>query len=237
MRLQLVNDLPLFQMVAEDLLDAELGQTITRIAPSLPSIVEHVPFSALTRWWAALGPTPVETVVLVGTRPALLHRRDPLGQPRVLEVSAERSLDGSGFTIDATVTTPVRLDVVWRWGERVCVVDDVMMSGHTVRKVLDMLPAYVTGEVSVKLASRRSLRRLGAEQPSLTVTASTVADYEPVVEGTAIFLHDLFHGSLRGGSFLEQRDLLRPFFGDDLTPALELRDTAMSLATEARPRR
>lgn len=231
MRLELVNDLPLFQTFGEETLDAELSRTITRLRPALPSVVEFMPFSALTRWWATLRATPAHATVLVGTRPALLHSRDPLEQSRVLEVTAERNLDAHGFTIGATVTAPAALGVTWRRGERIRVVDDVMMSGHTIRSVLAALPPQVRAdEVTVNVASRTSLARLAAEHPTVKVTAETVADYEPVVGGTAIFLHDLCHGSLRGERLLNQRDLLRPFFGDDLTPALELRGAAMSWA-------
>ena len=39
-------------------------------------------------------------------------------------------------------------------------------------------------------------------------------DFEPIAEGTVIFLNDLLFGTLRGRPFLDQKELLMPYFPD-----------------------
>ena len=43
---------------------------------------------------------------------------------------------------------------------------------------------------------------------------SRLLDFEPIAEGTVLFLNDLLFGTLRGRPFLDQKKLLMPYFPD-----------------------
>ncbi|MGH8902262.1 MAG: hypothetical protein ACRDYA_11410 [Egibacteraceae bacterium] len=231
MKLQLVNDLPLFRTFDEQLLDAELAEAAVRLTARWPADVEYVPFSSLRQWWSACCCYPADIGILVGTRPSLLHSRHPLAFARVVTVATERTLNEDGFTVAARLNSPFPIELGKNCLGRLCILDDVMMSGHTIRCVCDAFPARIGSPVTVMthVSSRIALTQIAAAHPHVVVRPNTIVEYEPVSEGTLIFLWDLFQGSLRGRPFLEQRDLLRPFFGEDLTAVDQLRDAAIAL--------
>lgn len=227
MKLTLINDLPLMcRHVEPGRLETIPREWLEPLAPLLPARITYLGYGEFERLWAAIWPARASIHLLVGTRPNLLAARGriPRHATKWVSVYPERSHDACGRTASVRVAEENLARQLAR-GERLCVLDDVMISGTTVLSLLDALVPMSPGAVCVRsvAATERSLRRLRAAYPGIDADAGVVLDFEPITAGTAIFLWDLLFGTLRGQPFLTQIDLLRPYFGDDLIPLHRLR--------------
>ncbi|MEU4447411.1 hypothetical protein AB0K14_28980 [Actinosynnema sp. NPDC050801] len=220
MDLYLINDLPLMGACAdEQRLDAHVRRVVRRQAEAVPAVLTWLDFAEFERLWARTAAVDADCYVLVGTRPVRLWARDPAraAAKPVVHVRTTRVHDDDGRT------GSVRLaDDVSGLSGRICVLDDVLMSGLTIRAVVDGCGGRP--EVRVVVGTAAGVRSLS----TVDVSAQVLLTGEPVVDVTVIFLADLLHGSLRGKPFLDQRELLRPFLGPDLEPWRRLRDDLVS---------
>lgn len=235
MRLHLINDIPLLHDIDEPAtLDKELGTAIRVLSRATPASIEYISFAEFLRWWRAHDRVAADTYVLVGTRPALLHRRHPEGisASNVLLIDVGRVLDQRGHTVQARITSPQWLTEPAVG--RVCIVDDVLMSGHTAAAVVDAVGhggQATSTTLSLLVSTVPGARKLARAHPAVRIDASLLLDYRPIIDGTVIFLSDLLYGSLQGRPFLDQTGLLRPFFGTDLAQVAALRQIVERHAT------
>ena len=218
MELHLINDLPLIGECTDvPALDAMVAETIREQAEALPAAVAWIDFSEFERLWARTAADDADLFVLIGTRPPKLWSRDPdrAATQRAVHVQTTRLHGVHGHT------SSVRLHELPQFGEagRICVLDDVLMSGSTVQAVLDAYDDDRKATVRVVIGTAAGLGRVAAD----VVSAQVVIEAEPIVEATAIFVSDLLYGDLRGRPFLSQTGLLRPYFGTDLEPWHRLR--------------
>lgn len=228
MKLTLINDLPLLSGDREHTrLDLLVSRWLDARSQLLPAQVTYVGHKQFEHLWAASWPTGVATCLLIGTRPNLLAACGMTdgGAVKHVSIHPKRIHNSRGHT--ASVRTAGRRIMARQLsaGEHLCVLDDVMMSGSTVMSVLDTLAQLPLGSVQVRCvaATEHALRRVRRSHPGIDVCSQVVIDYEPIREGTVIFVWDLLFGTLRGRPFLTQTELLRPYFGDDLRPLYGLR--------------
>jgi len=213
-QLLLIDDLPLFWA---DCPGDTQGAVQAAIAPRTSGLTRSLmPYADLLRWWSGVtAATTAGTAVLVGTRPRLLHQLRPLTAPAVHNEMVVRRHAPDGRTADAT-TSPSHPLVPTGDGS-VTVIDDVAMSGRTLGSVLALLgPEAPPGGLTVRIAvaTREALRFNAGHRHRPRFQVDRLLDFEPIAEGTAIFLNDLLFGTLRGGPFLDQEELLMPYFPD-----------------------
>ncbi|MBF6064432.1 hypothetical protein IU500_23170 [Nocardia terpenica] len=238
MELQLIDDLPLFAANARQA-HARLAveQTMAAAATDLPAALRYIPYRELVEWWLGNARIRADRFVLVGARPALLNAAGAVASHSgaIVQVKVRRELDPAGHTVAARV--PAAFDTALAelsgTAAEVCVIDDVLMSGHTLSAVVDRIRAAApAASISIRLFLENAFagREFRARHPDMPIQSARRVDYRPVAEGTAIFLRDLLYGTLRGKEFLDQSDLLRPFFGSDLGPFHALRATIDGVA-------
>lgn len=234
MILHLVNDLPLFgHLSAEVAADEQVRAAVDRLARTNPARTGYVSFADFRAWWHRQREVPSgQACVLVGARPALLHELDPLdaAPEQVVPVRPKRQLNERGQTVAAVVPEAELLTGLA--ADRVRVLDDVLMSGSTLAAVLRVLaererPVELSAELLI--ANARTSAQL-RERTGVALGAWLSLDYEPILEGTVIFLTDLLHGQLRGKPFRSQHALLAPFFGTDPAPLRELSEQVAGYA-------
>ncbi len=225
MRLDLIDDLPLFQP-ANAHRDALVRARMDQLANTIPAELTYVSFEDFERLWTRTTATTAEVLVPIGTRPRLLTARASVSDAEVVSVMTRRTLCADGKTgqvdIDAGNELAHRCA-----GRSVLIADDVAMSAHTLLAVLATLrqteraPASVV--VGTCFATGQAIERVRRAYPDVAVRTQAMFDYEPITGGTAIFLSDLLYGTLHDQPFLSQTELLRPFFGTTLAPLHNLR--------------
>jgi hypothetical protein len=231
-RLTLINDLPLYRACTPGASDKTLAAAAARLSASAPATVELVPFAALEAWWEALTAGAGGDAVLVGDRPARLAKRHGTGPLRAIVVRPVRVHGDDGRTasveLDGAALAPAL-----RGSRDVLIVDDVLMSGATARRVHDAVLG-VAEDACVRLAlfvaSEPSLARLLAERPALEVRCERTLPIEPVAEGTALFVRDLLDGAIGDRPLLERDDLLAPLLGPARAPIVGFCETARRVA-------
>jgi hypothetical protein len=234
MILHLVNDLPLLAGVPADAAsERKIARAVHDMGRQAPAHVAYVPFPAVERWWREATDAPCH-YVLIGTRPAALHQRRQAtrDQAAVTFVAPRRSFDTAGRTVEADLPQDLRAPAA-AIGRTVRLIDDVLMSGHTLACAIRAVSrSFRPGRLHarVMIANRHSLDRLSALHPQAEIQADVMPCYEPITQGTVIFLYDLLYGTLLGRPFLEQTALLRPYFGVDMRDLRKLRDIAQVLA-------
>lgn len=235
MRLHLIDDIPLLHAIDEPpTLDKELGAALKMLSRTTPASIEYIPFTEVLRWWRTHDRVAADTYVLVGTRPALLRRRHPEGisAGTVLQVDVGRVLDQRGHTVQARITSPQWLTEPAVG--RVCIIDDVLMSGHTAAAVIDAVKSggqATSTTLNLLVATVPGASKITDVYPNVRIESSLLLDYRPIIDGTVIFLSDLLYGTLRGRPFLDQAGLLHPFFGTDLAQVAALRQIVERHAT------
>lgn len=211
MQLLLIDDLPLFWA---DCPGDTQGAVQAAIAPRTSGLTRSLmPYADLLHWWSGVAAATAGTAVLVGTRPRLLHQLLPLTAPVVRNEMVVRRHAHDGRTADATTLSSRPL--VPTGDGSVTVIDDVAMSGRTVGSVLALLgPEAPPGGLTVRVAvaTWKALRFNSGHRHRPRFQVDRLLDFEPIAEGTVIFLNDLLFGTLRGGPFLDQEELLMPFF-------------------------
>ncbi|MEV6927301.1 hypothetical protein AB0M46_22745 [Dactylosporangium sp. NPDC051485] len=220
MELHLVNDLPLLGSCADEAaLEALVADEAGRLAATVPAHLHYIGFPALEQMWARAAGTAADVHVLVGTRPDRLWARAPAGG-RVLRMRTARQHGADGRTQGVAISGADGAGL--HREARVCVLDDVLMSGNTVRAVLAALPATIRTEVRVLIATAEGVVGIRHDFPGVPVEAEETLRLRPIREVTVFFLADLLFGTLLGRPFLQQTGLLRPFLGDDLAPLVAL---------------
>ena len=195
---------------------------------------EYLTFADMERWWSSVALINSPTII-VGTRPRRLQERSPLRSDDVMFIDAARSFNQAGITTSASIRKVADPAGV-RNRHSVSVVDDILMTGRTICAALGELGrACERVDVLTFLSTDVGARRVVDAYPSATISSHHWARYEPVREGTLIFLWDLLFGNIAGGCALERRDLLGPFFGDDLIPLEELRDGLAPIEGQGAP--
>jgi hypothetical protein len=237
MKLCLINDLPLFSTPHDaGAFDDAIRTQIDTACSRFPAATTYVGFEELLRIWDATlsGPT-ANVILLVGTRPPLLASRAPTATApaRIVQLTTRRVHDAAGRTASVRVigsSDPAAL----RQSPHLLVADDVAMSATTLHAVLSsgLIRPDAGVHLRIAFATVPALRRLRSEFPTVNIRAQRELDFAPVTEGTVIFCSALLFGILRGRPFLSQRELLRPFFGTELTPLHELRDRVRTLLPE-----
>jgi hypothetical protein len=231
-QLLLIDDLPLFW--ADCPADTQ-GAVEAAIAPRASGLTRSLmPYADLVRWWSGVTAATAGTAgtaVLVGTRPRLLHRLRPLTASAVRNEMVVRRHAPDGRTADATAESSRPL--VPTGDGSVTVIDDVAMSGRTVCSVLALLgPEAPPGGLTVRIAvaTREALRFNAGHRHRPRFQVDRLLDFEPIAEGTVIFLNDLLFGTLRGGPFLDQEELLMPLFPEGVAVWRGLADHVRSRA-------
>jgi hypothetical protein len=223
-QLLLIDDLPLFWA---DCPGDTQGVVQALIAPRTSGLTRSLmPYADLLRWWSGVAAATAGTAVLVGTRPRLLHELLPLTAPAVRNEMVVRRHAPDGRTADAATTASSR-PLVSTGDGSVTVVDDVAISGRTVGSVLALLgPEAPPGGLTVRIAvaTRAALRFNAGHRHRPRFQVDRRLDFEPIAEGTVIFLHDLLFGTLRGRPFLEQEKLLMPYFPEGVAGWRRLAD-------------
>ncbi len=221
MHLLLIDDLPLFWAgCPSDTQEAVQAAIAPRTAGLTRSLM---PYAELLQWWSSSTAATSGTAVLIGTRPRLLHQLRPLTAPAVRNEMVFRRHGPDGRTADATTATS--LPVVPAGDGSVCVIDDVAMSGRTVGSVLALLgPDTPAGGVTVRIAvaTREAVRFNSGHRHRPRFQVERRLDFAPIAEGTVIFAQDLLFGTLRGEPFLEQNELLAPYFPEGVAVWREL---------------
>lgn len=226
MQLQLIDDLPLFTAKARrPQIRRAVDEAMECATTRMPASLHYLPYAQLVRWWLNDVRVQAHRFVLVGARPALLNGISAVTTQNnaIRHVKVRREFDAAGRTVAANVDPAFDVAIA-EWtatSATVCVIDDVMMSGHTIAAVVDRIRAaapHLSITVRLFLATSVAYTELCSAQPKLTIEVGNWGNYRPINEGTAIFLMNLLYGTLRGKEFMEQKALLRPFFGDDLTP-------------------
>jgi hypothetical protein len=225
--LHLVNDLPLMGKSA-DSAEAEgmVSAAVERLAAHAPAEIFYLSYSVMTAWWQTVTETAEGDVVLVGTRPAALYRRLPtaLSLARVRRAHPHRFFDARGRTTGASMRSiaggvpgPLASDC------GASIIDDVLMTGHTLTCVVKGAreAGLTPARAQVMVSNRRSAERFAVNCPEVLIDALITTDYEPIMQGTVIFLFDLLYGQLLGRPFREQTELLCPYFGTRRYPLRE----------------
>ncbi len=212
MQLLLIDDLPLFWADCpgdtQEAVQAAIAPRTSGLTRSL------MPYADLLRWWSGVTAATAGTAVLVGTRPRLLHQLRPLTAPAVRNEIVVRRHAPDGRTADATTSSSRPL--VPTGDGSVTVIDDVAMSGRTIASVLALLGPAPPGGLIVRIAvaTGEALRFNAGHRHRPRFQVDRLLDFEPIAEGTVIFLNDLLFGTLRGRPFLDQVELLMPYFPD-----------------------
>lgn len=235
-QLLLVDDLPLFlsKAVPSSSRAAQSGaivETLRRVAPE----ARLLPFDLVRRWWSQVTASAAAVYVLVGTRPQLLHAFAARLPPHaaIVPVNARRHFDTAGLTVGAEVIGAPQ-PISFAKNVRIEVVDDVLMTGATAGAVLRTLRGWNASQIDVSLlvANARSRQQLHREFPEVVFNVGLHVDYEPIAEGTVMFVWDLLFGGIGGRTFLEQPGLLAPFLGAHLEPLHDLRRSIQPMLNE-----
>ncbi|MEU4283590.1 hypothetical protein [Nocardiopsis dassonvillei] len=228
MKLHLINDLPLFDPLHDSAPDdRRVGAAVRELAKHSPAQISFVSFAEFEGWWKKKSYSTAGTCILVGTRPQLLYHRQLYRPSDLYAVSVRpaRTHGESGRT--AKVVIPDRTELAGLPRGPIQIVDDVVMSGHTLDAVLSSIyESRKTGTVKAKvfIANGEALSNLTIRYSDFTIDAHIRCDYAPIAGGTVIFLWDLLHGFLGGRPFMSQTELLTPFFGSDFHPLAQFRD-------------
>lgn len=227
-KLLLVNDLPLFDPdpANGDALTGRLELAL-QDAPSEITILSYEDF--VSAWRKPLD--VIETnAVLVGTRPNLLINRYQPSNVPTWTVWSEREHDSRGFTTNARLTAPDVRELAAR-NEPCVILEDIIMSGTTISRILEHLSALGVRcqAVYAVAGSTPSVLSLKQRWPAVEFYTHMALDFEPIVEGTAIFVRDLYFGNIGGRPFLERTDLLDRFFGRALPAIARLRPCILEI--------